>query len=307
MATADPLLPTLLVAGVTKSGTTSLFAYLAQHPQICAASEKDINYFSPLRRGEPIEQPLSMHDRYFAHCRGEPHRLDASPDYFNGGPAVVHAVQEHYPKVKVVMILRDPVARLWSAFRYRKSIGRLDEATSFDAFLDACVESYRLGRHTTPEYEHHRTLPEARYAEHLAGWFDAFGDDVRIVFSEDVAARPAEIVADLCAWLGIEVGSAASIEYAPHNVTIAARSRLVEVLARQVNNRADALFRRLPHLEAGLRHLYLRLNAATDPERMSDAQRARVEDFYRDANIRLLEQLRERGYDRFPTWLIGTT
>ncbi|MBD0323094.1 MAG: sulfotransferase domain-containing protein, partial [Aldersonia sp.] len=173
-----PMLPNLLIAGVTKAGTTSLFAYLAQHPQICAASSKDINYFSPLRRGEPVTQPLSVHDQYFSHCDGRIYRLDASPDYFNGDKPVVDAVHDQYPGVKIIMILRDPVRRLWSSFKYRKSLGRLDSATTFDEFFDDCLESYHLERYGTADYEHHRTLPLARYAEHLALWFDAFGDDV---------------------------------------------------------------------------------------------------------------------------------
>lgn len=299
----DPLLPNLLVAGVTKAGTTSLFAYLAQHPEICASSEKDINYFSPLRRGQSQRGPLSIHDRFFAHCSDQPYRLDASPDYFNGGPEVVSAVHHNYPDVRVVMILRDPVSRLWSAFRYRKSLGRLGPEVRFGDFFDECLESYGLGRHHTPEFEHHRTLSEARYAHHLQLWFDTFGDDVRVVFSEQVATTPERVVSDLCGWLGIDVDAAARLEYAPHNVTIEARSRGLEQLARRVNDRADGLFRRAPRLEAVLRQVYARINSAPPSEEMTPADRERVAGFYADANEALRRQLAARGYQRLPAWL----
>ena len=303
MGNTDIPIPNLLIAGVTKAGTTSLFAYLAQHPQICASSEKDINYFSPLRRGEEITEPLSVHRTYFAHCQGEAYRLDASPDYFNGGPAVVDAVRDQYPKAKIVMIVRNPVTRLWSAFRYRKWIGRLPVETTFDEFFDDCLESYRLDRYHTAEYEHHRTLPEARYAEHLALWFEAFGDNVRVAFSEDVMARPAAVVSDLCRWLDIDVDAAQRIEYAPHNVTIEARSKVLQTVARRINKHADAVFRRLPRLEASLRNVYARVNAAGPSDQMTPEQRARVEAFYAGANRELAAQLSARGYRSFPDWL----
>lgn len=303
MSDVAPSLPNLLIAGVTKAGTTSLFAYLAQHPQICAAATKDINYFSPLRRGEPVTEPLQVHERYFAHCQGQPYRLDASPDYFNGGKAVVDAVHEQYPGAKIVMILRDPVTRLWSAFKYRKSIGRLDSATTFDTFFDDCLESYHLDRYGSAEYEHHRTLPEARYADHLALWFETFGDDVRALFSELVAPRPRDVVTDLCRWLGIDAAAAGRIEYAPHNVTIDARSTLLQTVARGVNDRADAVFRRLPRLEAWLRGVYTRINTAEPSEQMTAEQRTRVETFYAGANHALRAQLTARGYRHLPDWL----
>jgi hypothetical protein len=44
-------LPNLLLAGVPKAGTTSLFRYLEQHPDICSSSDKEIGYFNPLRHG----------------------------------------------------------------------------------------------------------------------------------------------------------------------------------------------------------------------------------------------------------------
>jgi hypothetical protein len=303
MPDTDVPLPNLLIAGVTKAGTTSLFAYLAQHPEICASSEKDINYFSPLRRGDNVTRPLSVHRRYFVHCQGERYLLDASPDYFNGGREVVEAVHEHYPKPKIIVIVRNPVTRLWSAFRYRKSIGRLPPETTFDEFFDDCLESYRLERYGNAEYEHHRTLPEARYAEHLALWFEAFGDDVRVAFSEDVLERPADVVRDLCRWLDIDVDAAGRIEYAAHNVTMEARSEALQIVARRINQRADVLFRRLPRLEAALRNVYAAVNAARPSEQMTPAQRARVNEFYADANRELATQLSARGYRNVPDWL----
>ena len=47
----EPRLPNLVIAGVPKAGTTSLFNYLAQHPDICPSDVKETRYFEPLRYG----------------------------------------------------------------------------------------------------------------------------------------------------------------------------------------------------------------------------------------------------------------
>src|SRR4051794_41003093 len=63
-------LPNLIIAGVSKGGTTSLFRYLAQHPDICPSPIKELRYFEPLRYGEPLT-PIESCARHFEHCTGQ--------------------------------------------------------------------------------------------------------------------------------------------------------------------------------------------------------------------------------------------
>src|SRR3712207_9448996 len=63
-------LPNLIIAGVGKGGTTSLFRYLGQHPQVCASRVKELRYFQSLRYGEPMA-PLDQYTRHFAHWNGQ--------------------------------------------------------------------------------------------------------------------------------------------------------------------------------------------------------------------------------------------
>ena len=87
-------LPNLVIAGVGKAGTTSLFWYLSQHPDICASHEKEIRYFAALTEGGSELPPLESYAAHFRHCRGERYALEASPQYFHGGARVVAAVRE---------------------------------------------------------------------------------------------------------------------------------------------------------------------------------------------------------------------
>lgn len=70
----------LRLAGVPKAGTTSLFEYLGQHPEICASTYKGPGYISPLRRGEALPS-LDSYRKNFAHCAGQRHAMEATPSY----------------------------------------------------------------------------------------------------------------------------------------------------------------------------------------------------------------------------------
>jgi len=137
-------LPNLVIAGVAKAGTTSLFRYLAQHPEVCPSSVKEARYFTALRYGEPLA-PVADYARLFASCRGETYRMEATPGYFPGGRVVAQAIDELLPGSRVVVSLRDPVQRCWSWYRFVKSTARIPEQMGFPAYLDRCAELHRAG------------------------------------------------------------------------------------------------------------------------------------------------------------------
>ena len=109
----------LVIAGVPKAGTGSLFAYLAQHPDICASDEKETGYFNhynPQRHTGPVP-PLEEYARHFAHWKGERYALEATPTYSYGGRPVISAIRSVLGQPKIIISLRDPAERLWSAYR----------------------------------------------------------------------------------------------------------------------------------------------------------------------------------------------
>src|SRR4051794_6897093 len=77
-------LANLVVIGVNKAGTTSLFDYLGRHPDIGLSDVKELRYFSPLRYGESLE-PLASYAEHFDHCLQERYAVEATPSYFYGG------------------------------------------------------------------------------------------------------------------------------------------------------------------------------------------------------------------------------
>ena len=301
----DELLPNVLIAGVTKAGTTSLFWYLAQHPDICAATKKEINYFSPLRYGDRPEHDLDYYAQHFAHWSGERYRLEASPLYFYGGAELTGAVGRVLSKPKVIISLRDPVDRLWSAYRYKVLQGALGPSVDFQAFFEHCLELRKSGADVLPENDVYRALSIGRYIDSLHDWFDVHDDRVRIVFFDALATAPQAAVEELCRWLDIDSAIAHKLDYGVSQKTLKPRSRLLHQGARVVADSVDRLFGLNRHrkLKGALRGVYLRINASSRVEQFSPEDRRRVADLYAQSSQLLAEELSIRGYRNLPAWL----
>ncbi len=122
-------LPNLVIVGVSRAGTTSLFNYLGQHPDVGSSEVKELRYFTAVRHGQALE-PLAS---YAAHFRGrtQTYAMEATPGYFRGGHAVASALDETCPSARALVCLRTPVDRCWSWFRFVKSRDRIPKDMSF--------------------------------------------------------------------------------------------------------------------------------------------------------------------------------
>src|SRR3712207_1668459 len=95
----------LIIGGTTKAATTSLFSYLADHPQICASSLKESRFFLdadyPVSSKCRFEDGLDKYDELFQHCRDDRLlRLEATPDYLYSA-ATPQKIKFSLPKAKL--------------------------------------------------------------------------------------------------------------------------------------------------------------------------------------------------------------
>lgn len=280
----------LVVIGVSKAGTTSLFEYLGQHPEIGQSDLKELRYFSPARYGEPLE-PLEFYTQHFRHCRDEMYAMEATPGYFYGGRPLARAMLQTCGSLRAILSLREPGDRCWSWFRFVKSRMRVPKGLGFDDYLDIC-ESLRESRiDGTRENAAYWGLGGGCYSEWLDDWIDELGDDLRVMFFEDLVNHPEAVVRDLYAWLKLDPSPAEVIELQVANKTEQYRNKAIQRVAVTVNRHGERFFRRHPLLKRGLRSGYYTINRAAR-DTMSPAARERLDIFYRPYNRRLQDQLR---------------
>ncbi len=295
-------LPDLVIAGVTKAGTTSLFRYLAQHPQVCPSDEKELRHFLPLRYGEPIGT-LEEYAAHFRHWAGEPVAMEASPGYFFGGAAVADAMAAALPEAKVVVVLRDPTPRVWSFFNFMKSRATVDAEAPFGPWLDQAEALVAAGVDQDRENHAWSGLGTGIYHRWLPAWTAAFGDRLRIVWFDDLAADPQAVVESLCAWVGVDVAPAAGFSYEIENKTRSFRSGGLQKAALAANRWTKYFWERNQGLKKLVRKAYFVVNKADDGKVLPAQAKARLDAFYAPHNATLLAQLPDEARASAPAWL----
>lgn len=188
-------LPTYLVLGAQKAGTTSVVAWLESHPSVLACRRKETHYFDRHHdRGEAWYRtlfPTVAAARATAARTGTWATGDATPAYLwhPAAPARAAAV---VPDARLVALVREPAARAYSHWRHERRSGR--ETRSFGA---AVADEVAGG--DGPGY-----VDRGRYAVQLERWRQAFPPEALLVLvSEELFADPATGFAGLVAHLGL--------------------------------------------------------------------------------------------------------
>lgn len=299
-------LPNLLIVGVPKAGTSSLFTYLGQHPDICQSDVKELGYFNHFnsrRHPDRTPPPIETYTKHWAHCAGERYAMEATPSYSYGGKEVVEGVRQVLDRPKIVITLRDPVARLWSAYTFQRSLGNITSLKSFEEYLATCEQRREEGTDLDPD-SHLHGLSIGFYAEFLGHWLDTFEDDVKVVFAEDLSREPTRVVGDLLRWLGLEADAVTSMDMEARNVTRHPRSPRIAGMAYSLKRFGDRFSLLHPAIRSRLRRIYARANAGHLSERLDPAARAQVEDLYRNSTRSTADLLATHGYCDLPPWLL---
>jgi hypothetical protein len=200
-------LPSTLIIGAQRSGTTSLFSYLVQHPNVLPPLGKEIHYFD------------FHYDRGINYYRGRfpySHRLrhgtmtlDATP-YYLIHPLVPERVAQVLPHIKLIAVLRNPVDRALSHYQHEKRGGR--ETLSFSEAIDqepARLAGEEARLRNEPGYyswNHHRYsyLLRGLYFEQLRRWLQHFPRSQLLVLqSERLFRDPAASMVVVHRFLGL--------------------------------------------------------------------------------------------------------
>ena len=295
-------LPNLLIIGVAKAATTSLFRYLGQHPDVFPAAKKELRYFTTLRYGEPLP-PLADYARHFAHSGDARYRMEATPGYYAGGREVAEAVDGLLPDVRVIVSFRDPVQRCWSWYQFVRSTARIPKEMTFAAYVDRCWRLHEEGTDGHRVNQPFWGLGGGCYDQWLEPWLEVFGDRFRIEFFEDVVRDAQGVVKELCGWLEIDPAVSAGFTYAVENRTVQYKNKPLQKAALSVNRNSEAFFAAHPAVKRALRSAYYRINSDKNRDRMDPAVRERLVEFYTPHNERLAMQLAAAGRLDCPDWL----
>jgi hypothetical protein len=193
-------LPAVLIIGAQKSGTTSLFNYLVQHPDVLPPIRKEVHYFDfHYLRGVKWYRG---HFPYAHRLGGGSLTLDATP-YYLVHPLVPQRAARLLPQVKLIALLRNPVDRALSHYQHELRGGReslsLAEALEKESERLAGEEERLRSEAGYYSWNHHRYSYTRRglYIEQLRRWMQHFTRSQLLVlqsewlFRDPVAATAA--------------------------------------------------------------------------------------------------------------------
>jgi hypothetical protein len=204
--TDHPLLPTFLVIGTNKAGTTSLYHVLKAHPQVFLPYKKELHFFNnDLNYARGVEWYTQSFFRAAGRFRA---RGDITPAYLYWGDKVVPRIKAVYgdEPPRMVAILRDPVERAYSRYWHQRRVdGR--EPLSFE---DALAAEERRMREDAGTLGVRGRFSRAYfrgglYAEQLARYFSGFPRErFHVMLFEDLRSDFNRTVRGLFAFLGVD-------------------------------------------------------------------------------------------------------
>ena len=204
--------PDFLIIGASKCGTTSLYSYLGNHPQILLPNHKEINFFS--------RKFTNGWDWYLAQFPSitdgsEFITGEASPSYFSA-PQVPERIYEKAPNVKLIVLLRNPVARTISDYYQNKRSGKVTK-TLEELLRERIKRSQRMTREQLSHCG--GILLMGLYFLNLQRWMKIFPrEQFLILKSEDFFENPAKIMQEVFQFLTLPKVEVKSEQYHQFNI-----------------------------------------------------------------------------------------
>jgi len=182
------LWPNLFIVGAPRAGTTSLYQYLNEIPQIFTSDKKEPNFFNSNTvrdNGITFIQPIRDKDSYlklFENVKDEIYFCEATTHYLYDpeSPRLIHNVS---PNAKIIITLRDPVEREYSQYKlffHRSSVEKIDYDNSF------LQEIKKQMREKNNSWEPGLRLETGLYTQNIKRYLEIFGkENVKILIFEN--------------------------------------------------------------------------------------------------------------------------
>lgn len=240
-------IPNFLVIGAAKSGTTSLYAYLRQHPKIFFSELKEPRFFA-LEGKEPnyagpaqivnrkAITTMSAYEQLFQAATHETAIGEASTLYLCSDQAP-ERIKHHIPNVKLITILRNPIDRAFSSYSHMVRDGF--ETLSFEEGL--AQEEARIQENWPPLWHY---VQRGFYHAQIKRYFDKFEENqIKVYLYEDLIRRPQWLIDDIFQFLEVDtdfqpdVSRKSNVSGTPRNKAISqmlAQDNWIKAISRQL-------------------------------------------------------------------------
>lgn len=257
----------LIIGGSTKCATTSLFKYLADHPNICSSVYKETRYFLspdyPLKKHFPDCISLDDYNNLFKKCNPDSIKMEATPDYLYSKNTELE-IKKSLPNCFLVFVLRNPIDRLISWYNFSIQNNFLSPAVPFDEYVQLMNNSNKVN------VQYLMALEQGKYFKFLMNYINAFGhENIHFIIYEDLIQSPDNELKIVCEKLNISSEIYNSYDFVAHNKSIAIKNsdthniflKSKRYIRKKLINKSGPIKESLKQGGKLVESLYLNLNA----------------------------------------------
>jgi len=204
----DEIWPNFFIVGAAKAGTTALYEYLSKTNGVYMSPVKEPRYFNKYILDPKIRLSRITNDtkylKLFNKVKDEKAIGEASPSYLRD-PEAAELIHEKVPNAKILIILRDPVQRAFSAYVMRKNGGR--ESRTFHQVIEDYIKDYKHSK-----FYSDGIIFAGLYTKNIKKYIDTFGSqNVKILIFEEFIKDTVNQVQEVLNFLGVDSESPSNI------------------------------------------------------------------------------------------------
>ncbi len=222
-----------IIIGAGRSGTTTIFQYLENHEQVAFSSIKEVHFFSV---NDLYKRGLKYYHSFF---NEKDKKVFVSADtYLFIDYEAINKIYEYNPQMKFIVMLRNPVYRSFSGYKYAVNNGYLSEKISFIESIEK--EKNIISKLSIEQKNNLCNAYQSLYFQHLQKWTSVFPkENFLIVKTEDLKKSYKSVLKKISDFL--QISDFDYIEEIKANTSKKVKSKTVEQLLLNRNN----FFRRL--------------------------------------------------------------
>jgi hypothetical protein len=233
--TSKMTLPNFLIVGAAKSGTTALYQYLKQHPQVYMSSRKESNFFA--FEGQEVDfcgpgdewisestiTTLEAYEKQFEAATSQKAIGEASPWYLYSARAA-QKIHRYIPSAKLIAILRNPANRAFSSYLHVVRDSR--ERLPFEEGLLA--EEARVAQGWEYIWHYRRA---GFYSSQVKLYLDLFPrEQMRFYLYDDFSSDPTSVLRDIYEFLDVDTDFVADMSIKPNTTGVPSNQLLGRLL-----------------------------------------------------------------------------
>jgi len=299
-------LPNVIIAGVMRCGTTSLFRYLSAHPDVFIAAKKELNIFYNYKTSEEIKNEYAS---YFQEYKGaEKILLEASPKYMRRSTTIPKIINEIIPEAKIILIFRNPIERIQSVYKALKRSGTLKNNVSLNSYVESMLMetpdvSIFNGSENLAELS--TEIERGRYSTLLGNVLSAIPhDQIYVGFVDSLSSDPMSEMKRVCEFLELDSTFYNSFQFHVENPTINAKWPLLYRIALNINVFFEPILNRTPSIRRAVRNAHHVINKSSDHEEsFSENTIQTLWSYYADDISQLGKMLSQIESSVTPSWI----